>query len=63
MGAFWFRLHAAHTYKQVEVDRLASLKSRSKQTNADSNEFAPSVEEANAILAFHGYVERELATA
>ena len=26
-------------------------------------EFAPSVEEADAILAFHGYVDRELAVA
>lgn len=42
---------------------MASLIIRSKQIKADSNEFAPSLEEANAILALHGYVERELAAA
>lgn len=42
---------------------MASLKIRSKQIKADSNEFAPSLEEANAILSFHGFVERELAAA
>ncbi len=40
---------------QVEVDRLASLKAAHK-INANSNEFAPSVEEADAILAKFGYV-------
>jgi hypothetical protein len=34
-----------------------------KKTNADSNEFAPSLEEADAILARHGFVEREKAAA
>ena len=63
MGVFWFRLYTICLYKQVEVDRLASLKSRSKQINAESYDNAPSLEEADAILAFHGYVERELAAA
>lgn len=48
--------------KHVAVGRLAALKAVQK-INADSNEFAPSVEEANNILEFHGFVERELAAA